>query len=67
MIPRCALCERVCFRFRRTFRNDHGFKVMSIRVCKTCRPVVIAADISGVCQVVERDFSQAWTNVLRAA
>jgi hypothetical protein len=66
MIPRCALCRRVTFRRRRSFRND-GVRVMSVRVCKECDPVVTAADIGGVCNAVVAEFSTAWNTMTRVA
>lgn len=63
--PRCGLCRRVKFFGRRLLVTGDG--MMTIRVCDECAPVVKAADLRGVVQAVDAEFSTAWNQMLRAA
>lgn len=61
---KCSFCRRWTLARRRKFGHP---VMMTGRFCKRCLPVVAAADVGGVVQIVEVEFSTAFNAIRRAA
>lgn len=61
---KCHLCRRWCLARRRNYGRP---VTMTGRFCARCRPMVEAADVDGVVQVVEAEFSTAFRGLQRSA
>jgi hypothetical protein len=63
LLPHCALCHHVTRCRRRWFGGGR----MSGRFCSDCLPLVLAADVQGAVQVVEREFSERFETLRMVA